>query len=58
MADDKVDGPRLVKAAYKGVVHDFKVYRLPDGREFVRLPSGKRATVVRRLDGSYVVNER
>ncbi len=49
--------PKVVQAAYKGIVDAFKLYVDPEGREYVRLPSGKRARVAARRDGTYVVEE-
>lgn len=49
--------PREVRAAYKGITDTFKLYVDTEGREYVRLPSGKRARVSARRDGTYVVEE-
>jgi hypothetical protein len=51
--------PTYVRAAYKGIADEFRLYEplKPGEKPFVRLPNGKRATVTQRRDGSYLVDE-
>jgi hypothetical protein len=51
--------PTFVRAAYKGIADEFRLYEplKPGEKPFVRLPNGKRATVTQRRDGSYLVDE-
>ena len=47
----------VVKVAYRGILADFKLHTLPDGRRYVVQPDGKRAYVTERRDGSYIVEK-
>ena len=47
----------FVQVAYKGILDTFRLYDAKDGSKYVLLPNGKRAAVVPRSDGSYLVQE-
>jgi hypothetical protein len=47
----------LVRVAYKGILDEFKLYTDKDQRPYITLPSGKRALVEARRDGTYMLKE-
>jgi hypothetical protein len=57
MTNDQKPTVPVVTVAWKGVNAAFKLYTLPDGRQYVNLPDGRRGYVTPRRDGTYILNE-